>query len=112
MNKKYWDYKNITELLNLYEFEIVVNNDLSLSLVDLQGGNLGNIESESFKDFDEIIERLDIYHYDYIVRALEEEFNISENDFNDWKDMYNHLKNKTSWDIDILGLIVGGVIYE
>lgn len=114
MNKNYWDYKNITELLGLYEFEIIVNDDFTLSLKDLQGGNLGNIESEKFNNFDDIIDRLDNYHYDYIVRALEEEYNISESDYNDWEHMYRYLKsnNKKSWDIDMLGLICGGVIYE
>lgn len=107
MNKMYWDYKNISELLELYEFEIIVNDDLTLSLIDLQGGNLGNIESEKFNNFDDIIERLEIYHYDYIVRSLEEEYNINESDFDTWEDMYNWFKNKNwhNWDIDILGLI-------
>ncbi len=35
------------------------------SLTDLQGADLGSIESESFVTLGQIIDRLDIYHYDH-----------------------------------------------
>lgn len=111
MNKTYWDYKNISELLDVYKFDIIVNDDLTLSVHDRQGGNLGNIESEKFNTFDDIIERMNVYHYYYIVRALEEIYNISESDFDNWHEMYNYLKlqddHHCSWDVDMLGLICG-----
>ena len=111
MNKTYWDYKNISELLDVYKFDIIVNDDLTLSVYDRQGGNLGDIESEKFNTFDDIIERMDVYHYCYIVRALEEIYNISESDFDNWHEMYNYLKlqddHHCSWDVDMLGLICG-----
>ena len=119
MNKSYWDYKNISQLLELYEFDIILNDDLTLSVRDLQGANLGDIESEKFKTFDEIIDRMEAYHYDYIVRSLEEIYDINEMYFDDWKDMYKWLKenemdtnynrNIPYWEIDMLGLICGGV---
>ena len=112
MNKDYFDYKNISQLLDLYEFDIIVNDDLTLSVHDRQGGNLGGIESEKFNTFDDIIERMDAYHYDYIVRALEEIYDISESDFDNWHEMYNYLKlqkdHNCSWDVNMLGLICGG----
>lgn len=110
-NKDYWDYKNILELLNIYGFELIVNDDFTLSLKDLEGANLGDIESDTFKDFDDVIDRLEIYHYDYIVRDLEEQFDIKEENFDNWKEIYRYLKkeNKNSYDTDILGLIVGGI---
>ena len=111
MNKTYWDYKNISELLDVYEFDIIVNDDLTLSVYDRQGGNLGDIESEKFNTFDDIIERMDAYHYDYIVRALEEIYYVNESDFDNWEDMYKYLKTQEdyncSWDVDMLGLICG-----
>lgn len=105
MNKDYWDYKNISELLDLYEFQLIVNDDLTLSLIDLQGANLGGIESETFRTFDEVSHRLEIYHYDYIVRALEETFDVKETDFENWREMYEVLKRYDTWDINMLGLI-------
>lgn len=117
MNKDYFDYKNISQLLDLYEFDIIVNDDLTLSVEDRQHGNLGNIESEKFETFDDIIDRMDSYHYDYIVRALEDIYDINESYFNDWKEMYNWLKENEldtnhncdipTWGIDMLGLISG-----
>ena len=111
MNKDYFDYKNISELLDVYELDIIVNDDLTLSVYDRQGGNLGDIESEKFNTFDDIIERMDIYHNDYIVRALEEINDVNESDFDNWEDMYKYLKTQEdhncSWDVDMLGLICG-----
>ncbi len=60
-------------LLELYEFELIVdNNDNCFKLHDLQGGNLGNIEGDKFDNLSDIIARLDIYHEDYIYNPLEE----------------------------------------
>ena len=103
MNKDYFDYKNISELLDVYELDIIVNDDLTLSVYDRQGGNLGDIESEKFNTFDDIIERMDIYHNDYIVRALEEINDVNESDFDNWEDMYKYLKTQEdhncSWEL-------------
>ena len=105
MNKDYWDYKNISELLDVYEFKLIVNDDLTLSLIDLQGANLGRIESETFKTFDDVIHRLEIYHYDYIVKDIEETFDVKETDFENWREMYDVLKRYDTWDVNMLGLI-------
>lgn len=114
MNKDYWDYKNVLEVLDLYEFELLINDDLTLSVYDIQGGNLGNIEAERFDNFNELMERLDIYHQDYIIKDLEERYD--EIEYDNWLDFYNKLIQEEdykkgigfNWDIDILGLITKG----
>lgn len=69
------DYKEMFyELMNQYEFKVyrATNEDGKecLKLKDLQGGNLGNIESREYKDFAEILDDLDIYHNDYLVKYV------------------------------------------
>ena len=63
-------------LMNDYNFKVYVENSKEdekiFKLNDLQGGNLGNIESEEFDNLASIIERLEIYHNDYITNYLEE----------------------------------------
>ena len=58
-------------MLNIYEFDLFyVGNKFFIT--DLQGANLGNIESCYFNDLDNIISNLTIYHEDYIYRPIEE----------------------------------------
>lgn len=63
----------LTEILNDLDFQYVINDDDSLSLKDLQGANLANIESETFVIDDNIatllIDRLDNYIYDYYING-------------------------------------------
>lgn len=58
-------------MLNIYEFGLFyVGNKFFVE--DLQGANLGNIESYYFNNLDNIISSLSIYHEDYIYRPIEE----------------------------------------
>lgn len=70
------------QLLNVYEFELYVTNNSEnekvFMLKDIQGGNLGGIEQESFLTLADVMERLDIYHNDYIYRSLEDRENDNE----------------------------------
>lgn len=63
----------LTEILNDLDFQYLINNDNSMSLRDLQGANLGNIESETFIVNDNIanllIDRLDSYIYDFYING-------------------------------------------
>ena len=65
------------KIMKQYELEIsIVENaekEEVFKINDLQGGNLGNIESEEFKTLGDIIDRLDAYHNDYIYSAFEED---------------------------------------
>lgn len=77
------------DLLNLYEFELKINTNKNgekkFMLKDLQDGNLGEIEQEEFDSLADIIERLDIYHDDYIFHPLEEREEAKEYiAVNDW----------------------------
>ena len=60
------------DYLDLTEFALEKDGD-SYRLTDLQGGNLGDIESDRFESAKEIFDRMDDYIYDYYVRPIEEE---------------------------------------
>lgn len=72
--------KFFKKILNVYDFEIIIdiNEDLDkvFRLHDIQGGNLGEIDKETFFTLADIIERLDLYHQDYVYNPLE----IKQND--------------------------------
>lgn len=77
------------QLLRQYDFDIYIEKDKYgkniFKLKDLQGGNLGNIESEEFHNLADIIDRLNVYHEDYIDQPLEERINKGEKiENNDW----------------------------
>ena len=61
-----------SEMLGIMEFELNKYHD-GYGLVDCQGGNLGNIESDRFVTASDIIDRLDHYINDYYFNDLEEE---------------------------------------
>lgn len=67
MNKVF----KLVDLLQALEFDYKINDDNTLSLVDLLGANLGNIEGDRFT-VDEylamyLIDRLTIYIEDYFI---------------------------------------------
>ena len=119
MNRDYWDYKNILEFVNDCDFDLYVeyNEDEGryvLRLEDLQGANLGDIESDEFYTFEEVVDRMSVYIDDYFIRPVEEEFGDEIEDWNTIADLYNELiklpKERTkswSWTIDMIGLIGG-----
>ena len=124
MNKDYWDYKNIDYFVDSMDFGILVeyNPDEKknmLRLHDLQGANLGGIEEEWFADFEEVVDRMDIYIDDYFIRPVEEEFGDEIEDWNVLSELYNQLidlpkerKHGWEWTIDMIGLISGAKSYE
>ena len=58
------------QILNVYEFELYISNNSEnekvFMLNDKQGGNLGEIEQDTFFTLLDVIERLEVYHDDYI----------------------------------------------
>ena len=65
MKKSKSKYSNImAKMLNVMEFRLDKIDD-KYCLIDLQGGNLGNIESERFNSAEGIIEELSTYLEDY-----------------------------------------------
>ena len=58
-------------MLDLYEFDLIcVGNKFFVQ--DRQKANLGDIESDSFNSLSEVIDRMEIYHNDYIYDSIEE----------------------------------------
>lgn len=101
------NYKNIEELVNYVEFELEVNQNGTLSLVDTQHANLGGIESQEFSTYREVVDRLSTYFYDYILEPLCDYLEIE--DYQDEKDLYNKVKHlDTNYGVYLLKLIVEG----
>lgn len=61
------------DMLSVMDFKLIEEKEY-FCLVDLQGGNLGDIESDQFISASQLVERLDIYITDYFLNDLEEEF--------------------------------------
>ena len=62
-------------IISLEEFSLATktndNGDRVFVLYDFQGANLGNIENEEFYTLGAVLDRLDIYHRDYIEPSEE-----------------------------------------
>lgn len=78
MNKNelnYWE-ELFLEFLDMTEFylrqRVDENDELCYGLEDGQHANLADIESEFFYSAASILDRMETYEYDYIVRDLEE----------------------------------------
>ena len=102
------------EMLDLYEFTLIHHSDNTWGLLDRQGANLGDIESDRFNTITDIFERLEVYHIDYIVTAVEEYFDIYT--YTDYLDLVCQCREKiknepleyadfSEWDLNILTLI-------
>lgn len=87
--------KLFAEFLFLTEFELVKHED-GYGLRDLQEVNLGNIESDRFRNGAEILDRMGIYINDYILEDLGE--NIPLKDYYSceqwWKFWCKHHNNR------------------
>lgn len=85
------------ELMDFYEFEVYTNEDGKLMVNDLQGGAcLGDICDEEFNDEFEILDRMDVYHQDYIIAPLEEEYDV---DFGTYEEWFDFLKNQDEYNL-------------
>ncbi len=88
----------LTEILEMVEFDYVINNDGTLSLHDQLGANLGGIEDETFeinKDLAMlVVDRLSIYIEDYITDGYTETLRIECNEQADKSNTYIDLLKK------------------
>lgn len=112
---KYW-IDLFEELMDLYEFRVHIETNEDgqeiLKLEDLQMGNIGNIESEEFNDYCEILERMEIYHEDYIVDALDRCLDCYgdeiDGEWATWEDLYyltkDHIEELAECEFDIRAL--------
>ena len=69
-------YEMFDAFLRNTEFELVSYDEPDedgncYGVVDLQGGNLGNIESDRFGSVMDVVERMDVYITDYYTDAIE-----------------------------------------
>jgi len=95
------------DLMSLYEFEVIHNNDGTLSVYDLQHACLGDICDEIFKDEFEILERMEVYHLDYIINGLEETFDNYFDTYGEWLQFLKEQNEEEyGYDIAVLSLIV------
>ena len=89
----------LTTILEEIDFDYVINENDTFSLVDLQHANLGNIENEEFKIDDKfasnVIDRINTYILDnYIngyINTLLEECNEEVDKF-DFEDILKKMK--------------------
>lgn len=107
MNKQ--DKKLFYDLMNFYEFEIYENDNGKLQVNDLQGACLGDICSEQFKNEWDILDRMEIYHQDYILRGLEEKYDRVLYNYSEWVELLERENDKENeYDLAVLKLITKG----
>ena len=95
------------DLMDLYEFEVIHNNDDTLSVCDLTGACWGSICDEKFEDEFEILERMTIYHEGYLICSLEETFDTRFDNYGDWLLFLKEQNDEDyGYDIAVLSLIV------
>jgi len=113
---KFKDKKELFfNMLDVMEFELIENinektNNKEYSLIDLQGANLGDIESERFSCYGDILERLEIYEEDYFIRSLEDYFDL---EYSSWEDLLikigkEEVPEDRYWDIAAVALCIFG----
>jgi len=111
MNKEQKEF--FLEIMDLYEFEVYENDKGKLQVRDLQGACLGDICYEHFKDEFEIIDRMEIYHQDYILRVVEDEYDVHFSNYEGW---YNFLKKENPehylFELNLLSLILFKKLYN
>ena len=94
------------DLMSLYEFSVYENENGKLQVSDLQYACLGDICSEEFDDEFDILERMEIYHEDYIIRGLEETFDFSFDTYGEWLEFLKTQDHEEyGYDIAVLSLI-------
>ena len=94
------DYNKIfKDWLELTEFELVKYRD-GFGLIDLQGGNLGDIESDRFDDAMSMLDRMDVYINDYLVRDIHEELFHKDEPYPDggWDSFVKEARDRAWYD--------------
>ncbi len=97
------------DLMEMYQFNVSKNKNGSLLLEDLQSANLGGICDVSYQNEWKILDRMEMYHNDYIIRIIEEDYDVS---FNTYQEYVNFLEEENNaedlYTIEILKLIIKG----
>lgn len=111
MEKKKNRYEELFDsFLNMIGFQLVKYPD-GWELIDQEGANLGDIESERSDNAVILMDGLDIYIQDYFVSDIEEA--LGSQQFKNWEDMVEAAKEKLDsadlkecrFELDILDMI-------
>ena len=101
--------KLFDEFLDLTEFRLLKHKDGTFSLEDQQCANLGDIEDDRFTSASEILDRMDIYIQDYLIRDIEDaldeksiEIDCVWGEYGKYRDVIPDYK----FDFDLLDMIV------
>ena len=101
--------KLFDEFLNLTEFRLLKYKDGTFSLEDQQCANLGDIEDDRFASASEILDRMDIYIQDYLIRDIEDaldeksiEIGCAWEEYGKYRDVIPDYK----FDFDLLDMII------
>ena len=97
------------EFLALTEFRLLKHKDGTFSLEDRQCANLGDIEDDRFASASEILDRMDIYIQDYLIRDIEDALDEKSIAIDcDWKEYgkYRDFLPDYEFDFDLLDMIV------
>lgn len=89
-NKKYISL--FSDIISIEEFELVRYKNGLWGVHDLQGANLGGIESDSFDTIAQILDRMEIYHIDYFEESILNYFEIEN--FENYIDLVEQCRNK------------------
>lgn len=94
------------DLLDLYEFDLALDEENYWRVIDRQGGNIGGIEQDQFNTIADIVDRMEIYHNDYILRSLEEclpeiETFCYQDAYNSLMDLFHSGEDLSEFEFDI-----------
>ena len=101
--------KLFDEFLIITDFQLLKHKDGEFSLKDRQLANLGDIEDDRFTSASEILDRMDIYIQDYLIRDIEDALDEKSIEINRaWKEyeQYRDLIPDYKFDFDLLDMII------
>lgn len=98
----------LRKLLSEIEFDYKIvdgpHGRKDIQLIDSTGVNLGNIESETFRDAEEVIDRTENYWKDYVIDDAKDRLKLSENAT--WEDIYKAAALQDDTETDVLRSLV------
>lgn len=98
----------LRKLLSEIEFDYKIvdgpHGRKDIQLIDSTGVNLGNIESGTFRDAEEVIDRTENYWKDYVIDDAKDRLKLSENAT--WEDIYKAAALQDDTETDVLRSLV------